>query len=264
VNNGTGAFVFATTEEPVFDRERRTLCTPGAAAGTWNVEAGTLATGAVYQWFSRELEGSLQVREAEGADAGAENAGTLDALSRRAQASPVGANGVVLLPSFAGMAAPDWNPAARGVLMNLRLSTSLADVARAAIEGVALEIAGNVHLVRSVSGAEARVVAAGGLTQSTLFLRSLTDALDLPVSVSGIMEATTRGAMISAAVALDIHDSFATAIGRLIPEPARTLDPIPDNVAVLAQHRTYRAHLHGALSRERLYAGAQALGDQRR
>ena len=262
VNNGTGAFVVAASHTPEFDPEMRTLCTPGAIPNTWDIEAGVLATGAVYNWLSRQLRGSLELTQE--LDTTVEDDRRLDALSRCAESSPVGANGLVLLPNFAGIAAPDWNPDSRGVLVNLRLSSSVSDIARAAIEGIAVEIANNVHLVQSVTGRQSKVVVAGGLSQSQLFVRSLTDAVGFPVEVSGISEATALGAMITASVSLGRDADFASAITRLVPGPGAVLEPIPQYVSVFERHRAFRKDLHQALVNADLYRKAQELHSQQR
>lgn len=61
-------------------------------------------------------------------------------IDREAEKSPPGSNGLLFLPYLMGERAPWWSPYARGVLIGLTLSHSRSDVARAILEGVALNL----------------------------------------------------------------------------------------------------------------------------
>jgi xylulokinase len=89
------------------------------------LRAGTF----LVDWLSRELLGIDPQRRLE----------ALTALEAEAGASPVGANGVILVPYWEGCMTPYRNAAARGVIAGLSGSTRRGDLYRALLEGVALE-----------------------------------------------------------------------------------------------------------------------------
>src|SRR6202042_3091481 len=80
-------------------------------------------------WLTRELLGIDPQREVE----------LLTALEAEAAASPVGANGVMLVPYWEGCMTPHWDASARGVIAGLSGSTRRGDLYRALLEGVVLE-----------------------------------------------------------------------------------------------------------------------------
>jgi xylulokinase/glycerol kinase len=99
-NTGTGSFVIAYSDKPVFDKECRVLCSASAVPGKWIVEAGIFNTGAIYRWFREQVYSSGE-------------SSTYNLMNQEAGDSPIGANGVMLIPHFEGSAAPYWNPYAK-------------------------------------------------------------------------------------------------------------------------------------------------------
>ncbi len=109
--------------------------------------AGLSASGALVAWSERLL----------GADGTAADA---DALRREAAASPPGARGLLVVPSFAGERTPVDDPAARGVIAGLTLAHTRGDLHRAILEGIAFGVrqlleafaAAGIHPVELASG----------------------------------------------------------------------------------------------------------------
>ena len=222
VNTGTGAFVTAALDGPVFDPEMRVLCNvsavpsvsdlaPGLATGRWVLEAAVLSAGLTWQWFCGSFfDGDFHVAEA------------------AAVASPPGAGGVIMLPCLGGKGSPDWNPGARASFHGMSLATGRGDLARACLEGIAAELADCLALVRSVAKLPplAGVRCAGGLSQSPLFARIFCDSCGVSLHCFRGGEATTRGLWMSAALALgdmaNLADAFAQATRE---EEIHTLTP---------------------------------------
>lgn len=125
-NTGTGSFVIAYSDKPVFDENARVLCSAAAIPGKWIVEAGVFNTGSIYRWFRNEFFSSF--------------GGNYDLMNKEIAESPIGANGVMLIPHFEGSAAPYWNPFAKGLFFNLSLGTKRGDMSRAIFEGIVMEI----------------------------------------------------------------------------------------------------------------------------
>ena len=119
-----------------------------------------------------------------------------DALAARAESS----GGAAFLPALQGLGAPHGDPGRRGGLVGLSPETGRAELARAALEGVAFrarEIVETIYGATSFSPPDVLAVD-GGLTRSGLFLQVLADALGRPVRRHAAVEATLMGAAMAA------------------------------------------------------------------
>ncbi|WP_027938704.1 FGGY-family carbohydrate kinase [Anaeroarcus burkinensis] len=196
-NTGTGSFIIAHAEAPAFDDECRTLCSAAAVPGKWIGEAGIFNSGAIHRWFKEQFYG-------DGTD-------VYEQMNQDAAESPLGANGIMMLPHFEGSAAPYWNPAAKGMFFNLSLGHKRADFTRAILEGIALEIRHNLSLLESRIGSISQVSVAGGLTSFDLFNQIQADCFRKKVIRYFNNEASSLGALMSAGVTLGYYPDYATA-----------------------------------------------------
>ncbi len=127
------------------------------------------------------------------------------------QADP--ASGVLFVPALTGLGAPHWEPEARGTLFGLTRATSVADLARATLEGVAFQIsdlieAMNADLPEPMS--DLRVD--GGMARSDPFLQFQADLLDLTLRRSPQTESTALGAALLAGLGVGLWPDPATAV----------------------------------------------------
>ena len=121
-------------------------------------------------------------------------------------------------PGLAGIGAPWWKPDARAVLAGLHGGTTGANVARAALEGIAWRVADMVAAIReSVDVDDLRVD--GGLTNEPLLLELQADAIGVPVEAGGA-DATVAGAAALAAVGAGVIGSLSEA-AELLPVDRR-------------------------------------------
>lgn len=119
--------------------------------GTFALAAGMSTTGAITQWFRREL-GAAEVAAEE---AGGPNA--YGALASAAAEVAPGADGLLALPYFSGERTPLNDPDARGVVAGLTLSHTRAHLYRALLEGVAFGVRHNLEeMAGGGAGAEPR------------------------------------------------------------------------------------------------------------
>jgi gluconokinase len=124
------------------------------------------------------------------------------------------AHGVQFLPFLGGERSLGWNPHRRGLIHGLSFATTGADIAQAALEGVAYRL---VAVLDAIGGLESVVATGGGLLANPGWLQVLADALGRPVEVSGAPEGSARGA---AMVALE-------RLGLPVPDApvARVVEP---------------------------------------
>ena len=133
INLGTAVVSGSYSERYAFDPAFRTET---AVADQGYIFETCLRSGTfLFDWLTREILGMDPQRELE----------ALTALEAEAAASPVGANGVMLVPYWEGCMTPYWDAAARGVIVGLSGSTRRGDLYRALLEGVVLEQAAGVE-----------------------------------------------------------------------------------------------------------------------
>lgn len=132
--------------------------TVGALPGTRNLAGGMATSGAITGWL-RELVGSPSYGE----------------LLAAADASGVGANGLLMLPYFAGERTPILDPHARGVIAGLTLSHTAGDLYRAALEATGFAVRHNIETIEAAGGDVRQVVAVGGGTQGGLWTQVVSD-----------------------------------------------------------------------------------------
>ncbi|HSZ29254.1 MAG TPA: FGGY-family carbohydrate kinase, partial [Pseudonocardiaceae bacterium] len=105
---------------------------------------------------------------------------SFEQLLAEAGQAPPGADGLVVLPYFAGERTPLFDPDARGVLAGLTLRHTRGDIYRAALEATAYGVRHNLHAMRDAGGRDRRLVAVGGGTKGGLWTQIVSDVLDAP------------------------------------------------------------------------------------
>ncbi len=232
-NTGTGSFVIAHSEKPVFDKECRVVCSASAIPGKWIVEAGIFNTGAIYDWYKNEFN-SDEVK--------------FEDINAIVEGSPTGANQVMLIPHFQGSAAPYWNPKSKGMLFNLSLGTKKADIGRAILEGIAMEIAENIELIDELIGGIDTVSIAGGLTRFNKFNEIQANCFNKPVITYENTEATSLGAAMNSFVTLGVYSDIQEAFENMSEEIAATFHPVEEKVAIYRKLRVRKNMLYNSLN----------------
>ncbi len=127
-------------------------------------------------------------------------------------------HGLVFLPFLGGERSTGWNPDARGTIHGLTFATTPLDIRQAAYEGVAFRFAAIADLLPEVR----EVVATGaGLLQDRDWIQIMADALARPVSVSGVAEASLRGAAVLALERAGHEVAEAPIVGVVEPRADR-------------------------------------------
>jgi len=152
---GTTMFFVATTERPLTDR--RLWSTAGAFPGTWTLAGGMATSGSVVAWGS-ELTGVGYPE-----------------LMTEAAAVPPGANGLLVLPYFAGERTPIFDAQARGTIFGLTLRHGRAHLFRALLEATAFGTRHNLDTMAEAGARLDRAVAVGGGTASRTWLQIVSD-----------------------------------------------------------------------------------------
>lgn len=193
---GTGCFLLQQTgaeARPSHNRLLTTVAWHDGAKLQYALEGSVFIGGAVVQWLRDEL-GLIR------------SSAEVEALA----ASVPDAGGAFLVPAFAGLGAPHWDPYARGVLVGLTRGVTAAHVARAALEAIAYQVADLLAAMRDDSGialGELRVD--GGASVNGLLLQTQADLLQTPVVRAAQAETTALGAAYLAGLATGVFESEA-------------------------------------------------------
>ena len=182
---GTGCFMLMHTGER-FQISQNGLITTATAqpagAPQYALEGSVFIGGAVVQWLRdglRAIQSSSEVQ----------------ALAE----SVPDAGGVVLVPAFTGLGAPYWQPDTRGSITGLTRGTTIAHIARAALESIAFQSAALLDAMSrdavaagGVPVSELRVD--GGACVNDLLMQIQADLLGIPVVRPAVIETTALGA----------------------------------------------------------------------
>jgi glycerol kinase len=178
---GTGAFLLAHTGDRVVPSSRGLVTTLAATLGDgppqYALEGSIFVAGAAVQWFRDGLKAVGSAPE-------------IDRLALEADPD----SGVLFVPALTGLGAPHWQPEARGTLFGLTRATSVADMARAILEGVAFQVADLIDAMDAdlpTPLADLRVD--GGMARSDPFLQFQADLLGLTLRRSPQAESTALG-----------------------------------------------------------------------
>jgi glycerol kinase len=227
---GTGSFILAYLEEPKFDPEKRVLCSCHALPGSWVQEASIFTTGSAFRWF-RDQVGHAECMAAE------EGQDPYDLMTEEAIKSPLGANGLLLIPHLVGAGAPHWNPYAKGIIFGLSLGHERRDLYRAVLEGVAYEVRKNIEVFKELGINPKELRLTGGGSRSNFWNQIMADVLGITCVRNIIEEATSLGAAILAASGAGIFPDIAKAAENLCKVDKKW---IPDNERHVFYDKIYK------------------------
>ena len=155
------------------------------------LEGNIYATGATVQWLADF--------------AGLDGPGAVAALAARVTDT----GGVYLVPAFTGLGAPHWDDAARGLISGLTRGSSLAQLARAAIESIGYQIRDVFDVMQMASGGGLQVLLAdGGVTRNVQLMQFQADILGVPVQRNNTPELSAMGAAYLAGLATGVWASI--------------------------------------------------------
>ena len=118
-------------------------------------------------------------------------------------ASVPDSGGVYLVPAFAGLGAPHWDQYARGVITGITRGTSAAHIARAALEGIAFQVADVLEVMKADSGIAMNGLRVdGGASANDMLMQFQADILQVPVVRPTVIETTALGAAYLAGLAV--------------------------------------------------------------
>jgi glycerol kinase len=188
---GTGCFLLMNTGEHFEPSRNGLLATAAAqpdAIRRYALEGSVFVAGAVVQWLRDGLHAI-------------ERSSDVEALA----ASVPDAGGVMFVPAFTGLGAPYWKPDARGTITGLSRGTTVAHVARAALDSIAFQSAALLAAMgRDADAPVTELRVDGGAASNDLLMQFQADLLGIPVVRPEITETTALGAAYLAGLATGV------------------------------------------------------------
>jgi glycerol kinase len=191
---GTGCFMLMHAGAQPPRSNNRLLSTVGWTEGggtDYLLEGSVFMAGATIQWL-RDGLGIIS------------SSSEVEALARTVPDN----GGVYLVPAFAGLGAPHWDPYARGALVGMTRGTTRGHIARAAVEAIAYQSAELLDAMRRDAACELTEVRAdGGAARNDALMQFQADLLGAPVVRPQVTETTALGAAYLAGLACGFWDS---------------------------------------------------------
>lgn len=193
---GTGCFMLMNVgDQPVRSRNRllSTVACSGTERPAYALEGSVFIAGAAIQWL-RDGLGIIK------------SSADVEPLARSVPDS----DGVYMVPAFAGLGAPHWDSYARGTIIGLTRGSHRGHIARAALEGIAFQVADVLDAMKHDSGkpiTELRVD--GGAAVNELLMQFQCDMLQVPVIRPKVIETTALGAAFLAGLTVGFWESVS-------------------------------------------------------
>src|SRR6478752_1107986 len=186
---GTGSFMLMNIGgEPQISKHKllTTVAWQRGGQTQYALEGSVFIGGAVVQWL-RDGLGIIK------------SAAEVEQLAATVPSS----GGVYLVPAFAGLGAPYWDQYARGTITGITRGTTAAHLARAALDGIAFQVADVLEVMRQDSGIAMNSLRVdGGASANDMLMQFQADILQVPVVRPKVIETTALGAAYLAGLAV--------------------------------------------------------------
>jgi glycerol kinase len=205
---GTGAFALMNIGgRPIWSEHGLVTTVAWRIGGktTYALEGSAFIAGAAVQWL-RDGLGLIK------------SAKQIEELARRVPSS----DGVVFVPALAGLGAPHWDQDARGAISGLTRGTTAAHLARATLEGIALEVRDLLEaMARDAKRPLTRLRVDGGAAENDLLMQLQADLANVVAERPTDVESTGRGAAMLAGIGAELYKGPEEASARMISIGAR-------------------------------------------
>ncbi len=230
---GTGCFLLANTGTKLIRSRSRLLSTVAwrikDSPAVYALEGSVFMGGASIQWLR---DGLRMIRSAPEVN---ELAGSVD-----------DSGGVVVVPAFTGLGAPHWDASARGCILGLTRGTTAAHIARATLEGIAMQVVEVIEAMNQDRGhAMQSMRVDGGACASDLLMQMQADLLGIQVERPAILESTALGAAYFAGLATGVWSSLSQI------QALRRVDRVFVPVMSPSTRQSMRARWRKAIERSR-------------
>ena len=200
---GSSMWIASSSATPLLEEQSKPYVFTHVAPGMFASALAIFSGGTSLRWVRDHLCGNLV------AQARIEGRDPYDVMTALAEQSPVGSHKLLFNPSLAGGSSLDASPAIRGAFLGLDLGHTQADIVRATLEGIALNLRLVLDQLRRLGQVGREMVVVGGGSRSPLWRQILADTLQIDIVKTNVgQEAGALGAAAVAAVAVGLWDDF--------------------------------------------------------
>jgi len=213
---GSSSWIAVSSAKPVLDPAAKPYVFTHVVPGLFTSAVSIFAGGSSFRWIRDAVLG------------GEASAG-YDAMTGLAAASPVGANRLLFNPSLAGGSSQEPSPRIRGAFAGIDLRHTRADLVRAGMEGIAMNLGAVLEVLRRFVPLAPEMLMVGGGSRSQLWRQIFADVYGMDcVKTSVDQDAASLGAAAVAAVGAGLWRGFGKVDEAHKVEDVR--HPIPENV----------------------------------
>jgi len=200
---GSSMWIAVSSSRPLLNDTTKPYVFTHVVPGMFTSAVAIFSGGTSLRWVRDQLCANLvEQARAEGRD-------PYDLMTALASQSPVGSRRLLFNPSLAGGSALEPSPAIRGAFLGLDLGHTQADVIRATLEGIALNLRLALDELRQLTDVGREMVVVGGATRSPMWRQIFADVLETDLLKTNVgQEAGSLGAAATAAVACGLWDDF--------------------------------------------------------
>lgn len=245
---GSSMWIAVSSRQPLLEATAKPYVFTHVIPGMFTSAVAIFSGGTSLRWVRDHLCLNLV------AQAQAEDRDPYELMTALAAQSPPGARNLLFNPSLAGGSSLEPSANIRGALLGLDLGHTQADVIRAVLEGVALNLRIALDELRRLGHVGREMVVVGGASRSSLWRQILADALEVEIVKTTVgQEAGSLGAAAVAAVACGLWNDFGQIDQLQQPEATACPDPAGVRVyrgllPIFAQARLDQARLGDRLA----------------
>jgi len=200
---GSSSWVAVSSDKPLLDERAKPYVFTHVMPGMFTSAVGVFSTGTSLKWVRDNVCANLK------AEADRDGQNVWKKMIALAEGSPIGANKLLFNPSLAGGSSMEASPHIRGALLGLDLGHTQADLIRAAMEGIAMNLRMALDELRSLCQVCDEMVAVGGGSQSPSWQQIYADVLKIKMVKTNVgQEAGSLGAAAVAAVGARLWSDF--------------------------------------------------------
>lgn len=203
---GSSSWIAIATREPIFDPHLRTFTWAHLMPGMYSPCGTMQAAGGSYQWLRDTL------CQLEKDAAGHLGISPYELMNLQAEQSHPGADGLMFFPYLLGERSPRWNPNARGVYFGLSMAHTRADIIRATLEGITLNLKVILDSFREQGARIPAMRVIGGGANGRAWRQIMADIYGIPIQRPALLaEATSFGAALAGGIGIGLYKDWSLA-----------------------------------------------------
>jgi xylulokinase len=222
---GASSWIALATKTPIYDPDYRTFTWAHLVPGLFSPCGTMQMAGGSYQW-TRDQLCSVEQQAAQSL-----GLSPYELMNLSAEKSPPGANGLIFLPYLLGERSPRWNPRARGAFVGLTIRHTHADMVRAVLEGITMNLRVILEAFTSQGARIDAMRVIGGGARGRFWNRIMADVYGIPVHrLAVLQEATSMGAALAGGIGVGMYRDFS--MSETMNQIAETITPQPETQAI--------------------------------